>query len=262
MPMREIVLDERQFAIFLETNAPVNARRLGAFLVAIGELTQRSEHFGPQSDLRIVHLSTGSVTAIFEAWGSVVGGMGGIGAFVLMLVDYIEKSRSRVVAKRAADLIRDDGVVALEFETLETGRIVISAGALLAVHAPPSKRRRTQPDRDELAYESAGFDYLVTEGGEPIVTEDGSRIVAQKRDQDVLEGRKGFKLAGRFIRHEGRNDYIFVTLAGNEFLARVSRSVVAPIKTNKPVVLTANDEISHSDGRFLRITDVQYLEEI
>src|SRR5690606_9062989 len=193
MPPRE--LRDFQLAVHLETNRAVDLRRLGAFLTALGELAD--ERLGPNAEFELTHLSRGSVTAVFDAWGSVIGGIGGFGSFALMIVMYIENNRQRRLSKRAAELVVDNGVVSISVEAKATGRIVIQGSSVAAVEVLVAQREnqaklsgrgnvygqdyggsgRFRPSGIEDA--RPAWPNLVTQDGRSIVTESGVPILAE-----------------------------------------------------------------------------------
>ncbi|WAC23449.1 hypothetical protein [Blastomonas sp. SL216] len=195
MAMPPIDLKNRQFAIHFETNQAIRVERLGAFLTALGMFAD--EHLGPDAEFELTHLSKGSVIAIFDAWGSVIGGLGGFGSFVLAVSMCIESNRQRRLSKRAAELVVDDGVVAITIDSATTGRIVIEGASTAAVQALLAVRQnearlsaRWYANRRELGgdakYLPDSFDggrisseNLVTQDGRSIVTESGLPILPE-----------------------------------------------------------------------------------
>lgn len=133
MPMPPLELSDRQFAVHLETNRPVNMARLAEFLGAVAVEAQRA--LGPEAEIELTSLRTGSVTAVISAYGSVIAAFGGVGSFVVALAAYIETRRDRRVGKRGAELALDDGVVAFEFGANGIERITVPAGNIAALEA-------------------------------------------------------------------------------------------------------------------------------
>lgn len=202
MAMPPMELRDFQLAIHFETNRSVDLRRLAAFLTALGEFAD--ERLGPEAEFELTHLSRGSVTAVFDAWGSVIGGIGGFGSFVLAVVMYIESNRQRRLSKRAAELVVDDGVVSISVEAKAPGRIVIQGSSVAAVEVIVAQREsqaklsgwgnaygqdyggsgRFRPRGIEDA--RPAWPNLVTQDGRPIVTEDGTPIMAQAHEPGEL----------------------------------------------------------------------------
>ena len=193
MPQRD--LKDFQFAIHLETNRAVDLGRLGAFLSGLGNFA--NERLGPDADFELTHLSKGSVTAVFDAWGSVVGGLGGFGSFVFAVAVYIENNRQRRLSKRAAELVVDDGVVSISVDSTATGRIVIQGSSMAAVQTLVALRENQATlqawgspyGKDyggSAKFRSSGVEdaraawpNLVTQDGRSIVTEAGLPILAE-----------------------------------------------------------------------------------
>lgn len=175
MPPPLMDLRDNQMMLYLETNRAVDLGRFVSFLAAVNELARLPHALGPDVELELTSVSTGSAVAVISAYGGLIGGLGSFATFGLLVYQEVARGR-RKVASRAAYLVLDDDVVAIEIHRAGQTPLVIQTNEIAIL--PEVERRRFERQRlaDERAYEDAGFAYLATEDGTPVVTETGERI--------------------------------------------------------------------------------------
>ena len=272
MPMPYLELDDRQIAVYLETNQQVDLKRLADFLGAISEYA--SDFFEDDPRLELSQLRTGSVIAVMTAWGAIAGGVGTMGLFAIALADRIESYRQRKIERRAAEHVLDDGVVRFEFGAKGIENILVPAANVAAIQTilyerentarPPLEQseearslRYLTSDPDEQTaldvaeeedamrqLEKAGFDYLVTEKGEPIVTENGDAIRvtdAGANDEaiDVDESLGWMEVAGQFVQaFDGR--FAMFRSGARQYRVYGPAQILRSLPVEREVIVEAN----------------------
>lgn len=258
MPMPKLELNDQQLAVYLETNQHVDVARLSSFLEALNEFAL--DYFQEDPRLELSQLRTGSVIAVFTAWGAVAGGIGTMGIFALALAERIENYRQRKFERRAAEHVLDDGVVRFEFGAKGIETITVPANKVAAISTILAERDNLarpaltpggkwvsdieEIDDEEEALrllEEGGFDYLVTEEGEPITTETGEpisigRLTGPKPASDIDESQGWMQMAGQFVsEYDGR--FALFRSGAREYQIAGTPQSLAALPTDREVVV-------------------------
>jgi hypothetical protein len=106
-------LEPNEFAFHFETNDAVHPQALGTFLRELERIAHLRRHFGPDAEVRLVDIGTGSV------WGRIAiaaGTLAGLGSFALALEQRLN-SPTDPLAQAVAAMSLDSSVVSATIVT-------------------------------------------------------------------------------------------------------------------------------------------------
>jgi hypothetical protein len=109
----DLQLSPTQFALHFETNHDIEARRLGAALIALDNEVRRFNELGPQARLTVRHVRAASPAILVLDVLEVMSHLAGVGSFVGFVMMQVRTSRRSALSRRLAEVMEDDGVVEL-----------------------------------------------------------------------------------------------------------------------------------------------------
>jgi hypothetical protein len=137
-------LGPNEFFFRFETNDALRPDALGRFLQQVERIAHLRRHFGPEAEVRLVEIGTGSVWGKITVAIGAIGGIAGFGSFVLDLEARMH-SDTDPLAQAIAAMSLDSSVVSATIVTKERV-IVVRTADMPAVETVKTARNRV-PDR-------------------------------------------------------------------------------------------------------------------
>ena len=234
-------LTENELAFHFETNDAVAPTQLGVFLAELERIARLKQHFGPDAQVRVTELGTGSV------WGKIAVGLGALGgaatiaSFGLNISDRLTQPHGKL-AEAVAAMSIDSSVVSATIVTNEK-TITVTSNDMPAIATVKEKRKHARYNQTDTSNRIGFDDSLVLSSP----TERPDSIPKGRRNFSNLGDPRGARnYVGEFRESDGEEYEIFRQENGHSFAAKVSNEYPLPIVYRTRVMVRAElDKQNH-----------------
>jgi len=136
-----------ELAFRFETNDTISAAAVGTFLREVERIARLKSHFGPEAEVRILDIGTGSLWGKIKIIGGVAVGVATIGSFGLAIEERLNQP-TPVIAQCVAEMALDSGVVSATIVTQDC-HITVHTKDLPAIDYVKHKRVAADEKRQQ-----------------------------------------------------------------------------------------------------------------